>query len=192
MGHDDLSVSSGGISLSRRRIFAPYVTRRPLPLPVGSKRGWGRPVVAPWPVASDLHFGQPGVPSAAHLDALKEIITRCDRISFVFAGDMVHDSPWAYALLRRDFLDLLPCPYLVARGNHDTGKETCWTDLGTSGRPSSLPRWCGYCLGRYCRNWRSHVVPRSKCRTSCRMVEAPSRSQGNFACPPCCTGAPRR
>jgi hypothetical protein len=73
-------------------------------------------------VASDGHYGQPGVDSAANFGKLTEWMgaeKSGKGLDFVVInGDLFHDDPKFVQPVKAAF-DTLPVPYYVTRGNHD-------------------------------------------------------------------------
>ncbi len=123
-------IRSHGIALSRRRMLSLMLTVAASALAVGSKREWGRPVLR-LAIASDLHFGQPGVRSASHLDELRKLI----------------------AAVRPDLSFLQETWYMMPPGPTQCSGESFWTcslsvpgwpgEITDTGLRSLLDRACG-------------------------------------------------
>jgi len=74
-------------------------------------------------VASDLHFAQPGTPSAMMTDEMIDWLNKEESgkgLDAVFLnGDLTHDSPPALLKLKTEHLAKLKTPYYTIKGNHD-------------------------------------------------------------------------
>jgi len=98
---------------------APAVTPTPLPLRFA--------------VASDGHLGEPSTDSDQFYADLLAALTRAHKqnpLQFVVInGDLIHQGNDGLLPKAKAYLDTLPVPYYVTRGNHDRVSVAVWQQL---------------------------------------------------------------
>ncbi|MXV16349.1 metallophosphoesterase family protein [Hufsiella ginkgonis] len=81
-------------------------------------------------LASDGHYGQPGIDSDGFYNDLVKWLTREHRDNHldlvIINGDLVHDRPDLLPKVKSTFLDKLPVPYHTLPGNHDFADAALW------------------------------------------------------------------
>lgn len=84
-------------------------------------------------VASDGHFGEPGTPWEKYFSELINALTQThaeNPLQFaVVNGDIVHRTAPHLLLAAKAYLDRLPFPYYVTRGNHDVVSNEVWESV---------------------------------------------------------------
>ncbi|NEU67146.1 metallophosphoesterase family protein [Spirosoma agri] len=93
------------------------------------------PAVLPlrFAVASDGHLGEPATPSDQYFTDLIAALTKTHQITplqfVVVNGDLVHEGNNDLLPKAKAYLDQLPIPYYVTRGNHDRVSLDTWQQV---------------------------------------------------------------
>lgn len=93
------------------------------------------PALAPlrFAVASDGHLGEPSTPSDQYFTDLITNLTQAHQTAplqfVVINGDLVHEGNSGLLPKAKAYLDQLPVPYYVTRGNHDRVSVDTWQQL---------------------------------------------------------------
>lgn len=119
-----LSILSGGLVAGWSLSCKPSSGNDPIPVPEPSFR---------FLVASDGHLGEANTPSDQYfsdlISAVKAEHARSALQFVVVNGDLVHgDKPEQLPKVKA-YLDTLPVPYYVTRGNHDRVTNDVWKSL---------------------------------------------------------------
>jgi len=84
-------------------------------------------------VASDGHLGEPSTPSDQYFTDLITTLSQVHRTEplqfMVVNGDLVHEGNNGLLPKAKAYLDQLPVPYYVTRGNHDRVSLDTWQQL---------------------------------------------------------------
>ena len=84
-------------------------------------------------VASDGHLGEPNTPSdqyfAELIAALKQAHQTAPLNFVVVNGDLIHEGNSGLLPKAKTYLDQLPVPYFVTRGNHDRVSLATWQQV---------------------------------------------------------------
>ncbi|MDR6809776.1 hypothetical protein J2Y45_006843 [Dyadobacter sp. BE34] len=84
-------------------------------------------------VASDGHYGETGTPWRQNFEDLITALTKEHKASplhfTVINGDIVHRTATNLLDEAKAYLDKLPCPYFVTRGNHDRVSDQVWESV---------------------------------------------------------------
>ncbi|QJD80975.1 metallophosphoesterase family protein [Spirosoma rhododendri] len=84
-------------------------------------------------VASDGHYGEPNTPSDTYYTDLLTALTNRHQSSpldfVVINGDLIHQGNSGLLPATKAYLDKLPVPYYVTRGNHDQVSVATWQAL---------------------------------------------------------------
>ncbi len=84
-------------------------------------------------VASDGHYGEENTPSDQYYSDLITALTNKHKVTplnfLVVNGDLVHRNSTQRLPKVKSYLDQLPFPYYVTRGNHDQVTESEWQAL---------------------------------------------------------------
>ena len=118
-----LQATLGSASVGVWAACRPANTATPTPAPVPLR----------FAVASDGHLGEPSTPSDQYYTDLLAALTQTHQTTplqfVVINGDLVHEGNNGLLPKAKAYLDQLPVPYYVTRGNHDRVSLDTWQQL---------------------------------------------------------------